>query len=95
MAPPCGQQNLDYAQNEEDTQRPSAETERAASLDLYLLLPRTSNTEQLGVQLRTLWLLQDIQQIVNGTRTMADIISDHRRPQHLPSPTMEHPNQWH
>ena len=94
MAPPWGQENLDYAKSEEDAHHPSAEADRAAALDLCLWLPRTSNTEQLGLQVRTQWRLQDIQHIMNGTRTMADIFFDHPRGRHSPVPTMGHPSQW-
>ena len=36
----------------------------------------------------------DIHHIMSGTRTMADVIFDHREGRHSPPPTMEHPSQW-
>ena len=88
------QEDLDYAQSEEDAHHPSAEVERAAALDLDLLLPGTSDTEQLTLSVRTRWLLEDIKHIMNGTHTMADIIFDHRGGRHSRPPTMEHSSQW-
>ena len=69
-------------QSKENADRPCAE----AAVDLDLWLPRTSDMEQLTIQVRTRWLLPDIQRIVNGTSTMADIIFDNRRGRHFPSP---------
>ena len=40
------------------------------------------------------WVLMDIHHIMNGTRTLADVIFDQREERHSPLPTMEHPSQW-
>ena len=89
-----GQESLDYAQSEGDAQRPSAEGGRAAALDLHLWLPRTSDVEQLTIQVRSRWVLMDIHHIRNGTRTMADIIFNHREGRHSPPPINEQLRQW-
>ena len=93
-ARPWRRESLDYAQSEEDAQRHSAETERAAALDLDLWLPRTSDMEQLTLQVRTRWLLIDVHQIKNGTGITADVIFDNREVGHSPLPTTEQPSQW-
>ena len=69
---------LSEHQDQEDAQRPSAEADHAAALDLDLWLPWTSDVGQLTLQVRTRWLLMDIHDIMNRTRTMADVICDHR-----------------
>ena len=94
VAQPVGQESLDYAQQEGDAQRPSAEADRAAALDLDLWLPLTSDVEQLSLQVRTRWILMDIHHIMHGTRTMAEVIFEHHKRQHSPPPAMEHPSQW-
>ena len=94
VAQPWGQESLEYAQSKGDAQRPSAEADRATALDLDLWLPRTSDVERLTIQVRTRWVLMDIHHIINGTRTMADVVLNHREGQHSPPPTMEHPRQW-
>ena len=77
VAQPWGQQGLDYAQSKGDTQRPSAEADRAAALDLGLWPPRTSDVEKLPPQVRNPWVLMDRHHNMNGTRTMADVIFNH------------------
>ena len=94
MAPPWGQDNLDYTPPKEDNHCPSAEAERAAALDLDLWLPRNSDKKQLNLQVWTRWLLLDVHHIRRSTCTMADIIYDPRRGRHTPAPTIEHPRQW-
>ena len=84
MAPPWQQEKLDHTQSEKNAHRPSAEAERVGALDLVLWLLWTSDIEQLTLQVRDPWLLQDVRHIVNGTRTMADIIFDHGRGVHSP-----------
>ena len=94
MAQPWGQESLDCEQSEGDAQRPSAEADSAAALDLDLWLPWTSDGEQLTLQVRTRWIFMDIHHIMNGTRTMADVILDHCEGRQSPPPTMEHPSRW-
>ena len=87
---PWGQGSLDYAQSKGDAQRPSAEADCSAALGLDLWLPRTSNVEQLTIQVRTRWVLMDIHHIMNNSSTMAEVIFNHREGQHSPPPTVEH-----
>ena len=61
---------------------------------MNLWLPRTSDMEQLTLQVQNRWLLQDIHHITNGTRTMAGVIFDHRGGRHSLAPTEDHPSQW-
>ena len=94
VAQPWGQESPNYAQSEGDAQRPSAETDRLAALDLDLWLPRTSNVQQLTLQVQSRWILIDIHHIMNGTRTMADVIFDQREGQPAQPPSMQHLSQW-
>ena len=94
VAQPWGQESLDYAQSKGDAQRRSAEADCGAALDPDLWLPQTSDVEQLTMKVRTRWVLMDIHHIMNGTRTMADVIFIHREVRHSPPPTMDHPSQW-
>ena len=48
--------------------------------------PKTTDTKQLSLQIRTRWRLKDIQHIMNGTHTMADVIFDHRGWAAYPTP---------
>ena len=84
-------ENLDYASSKEEGHQPSAEAERAAARDLDLWLPRNFDMEQLTLQVRSRRQLQDMQHIMNGTRTMADIIFDHQGRRHSPPPPLSTP----
>ena len=92
--PSLGDKRAWTTNNQTETPSAQAEAERAAARELDLWLSGTSNVEQLTLQVRTRWLLQDIHHIMNGTGTMADIIFDHRGGRHSPSPTIEHPSHW-
>ena len=94
MTRPWGQESLDYAQSEGDAQRPTADADRPAVLDLDLWIPRISDVELLTIQVRTRWILMDVHHIRNGARSMADVIFKLPEGQHSPPPTMEHPCQW-
>ena len=94
MAEPWGQESLDYARSEEDSQRPTVEADRVAALDVDLWIAWISDVEQLTIQVRTQWVLMDIHNIRNGTCTMANVIFNHPEGRDSPPPTMEHPSQW-
>ena len=94
VARPWREASLDYEQSKVDAQRPSAEADGAAALDLDLWLPRTSDVEQLTIQVRTRLVLMDLHHIRNGTCTMVDVIFNHHEGQHSAIPTLEHPSQW-
>ena len=94
VAQPWAQERLDCAESEGDVQRPSAEADRAAALDLDLWLPQTCDVEQLTLKVRTRWILMDTHHIMNGTSTMGDVIFDHLEGRHFPPLTMGHPCQW-
>ena len=72
----------------------TAEADCAAALDLDLWIPRISDVEQLTIEVWTRWVLMDVHHTRNGTRTMADVILNHRARRHSPPPTMECPSQW-
>ena len=93
-APPCGQKSQDWAQSEPDAHHPSAEAECAAARDLDPWDPRTTDTEQLTFQVRPRSLLQEVQHIINGTRTMPDVIFYHQGGRNAPFLTLEQPSQW-
>ena len=87
VAQPWGQERLDCAKSKGDVQRPSAEADRAAALDLDLWLPQTCDVEQLTLKVRTRWILMDTHHIMNGTSTMGDVIFDRGEGRHSrPSP---------
>ena len=88
MTQPSGQETLHYAQSEGDAKRPTAEADRAAALDLDLSFPWISDVEQLTVEVRTRWILTDVNHIRTGARTMADIIFHIRERRH------SRPPQW-
>ena len=50
--------------------------------------------QQPTIQVRTRWVLMDVHHIRNGTRTMADVIFNHRKLQQPPPHTIKHPSQW-
>ena len=94
-APPWEQGHLDYARLEGDANRPGDQAERAAARDQGLWIPRLTAGEQLALAVRIRWLLTSrSRQLVEGTRTMADITFGHRAGQ-TPPTTMDLRGQWH
>ena len=94
VAQPWERESLDYAQLEGDTQCPSTEADGAASSDLDLWLRQTSIGEQLTLLVRIPWVLMDIHDIMNGGRTIADVIFGTMKG-NTPRPrTMESPSHW-
>ena len=65
--------------------------DRAAALALDLWLPWTSDVEQLTIQVGTRWVEMDIQHIMNGIRTMADVILNQCEGRQSPPPAWNTP----